>query len=436
MPIHRSCLFFLCLLLFAAAGTGQIPSSADSTVQPEERIRLIVEEILEAEGWTSLDILLRQDPQVMNAMAVREGSLSYIKYNPDFIARFAGNPQAQYSAYALLAHEVGHHVRGHNLTEPDRTRRKTNELQADFFAGRILRVLCFEKEDAVAGFRIMLQDTPGSADYPPSEVREAAFLEGWIDRDAAIVKLGVDPCAEKPFDLNQAKSLPENLCQHPRAIIRGKKMFITYDLPKDERIPSYRVFFTIFPTAPLTPRSLDWVGDSTKPGEGRTLIWNFGDDGYTRAQVEGKSEWLGVAAYKPRCVPRYLSGGLRTVQIIGIAAGALTLGWGIYLKIDVVNKYKDYRNNRDPEADFWLKSELSREETFKQADCRNKWALGCMVVGAAAGGLSACWLYRRSKLNQRYKAADFYSSVDAPLRLERLTFGTDAGPGIGLWARF
>ena len=421
-------------ILLSTLGMAQNAASVPATADPGERVRLIVRDVLEAGGYPTLEIRLREDRVIRNAMATLEGRDRYIKYNPDFVAQFARNAQTQYATYALFAHEIGHHALNHDFAERDCGKRKKMELQADEFAGRVLNMLCIPLDDATAGFRSMDQDISTGC-YPPPSVREAAVSNGWLERDAYFRKIGQHPCETQiPFPLRLGDRLPFNRSQNVQGVIKGNRMIITYDLPKD--VPSFRVFFSIENTAPLTPRSLDWIGDSTLPGPG-TLIWNFTEDGYTRAQVEKKSQWLGIAAYAPEFVPKPYPGGLRAFHIGGLAVGAGVLGYGVLLKLDACDLYKTYKNNRDPDADFYTKGKLSRDDLFKKANRENKWALVSMAAGTIASGLLTWRLIKRSQSNKRFKAAHFYTAAPEPFTLESLAFATREGlPGLGVCARF
>ena len=429
----------ICLALSlpgAAQRTQPVTPPPQTMADPGERVHLIVRDILEAGGYPTLAIRLREDRAVRNAMATLEGRERYIKYNPDFVAKFERDAQTQYATYALFAHEIGHHALNHDFLERDCGKRKKMELEADAFAGRVLNMLCITLEDATAGFRSMDQDVSAGC-YPPPSVREASASNGWLERDAYFRKIGQHPCeTQVPFPLRLGDRMRFNRSQNVQAVIKGNRMEIRYDLPKD--ISKFNVFFGVDPTAPLTPRSLDWIGDSTQPGPGRILIWYFTEDGYTRAQVEKKSEWLGIVAYAPDRVPKPLSGGLRALQIGGVVAGAGLLGYGIALKLDACDLYKTYKNNRDPDAQIYTDpGKLSRPETFKKANRENKWALGCMVVGTAVTGLSTWWLVKRSQSNKRFKAAHFYTAAPEDFELEGLSLvGSSGRPGVGIYARF
>lgn len=97
----------------------------------------------------------------------------YIVYNPEWIARNIATDR--WKAIAVLSHEIGHHLQQHTLTCQGSDHRK--EIEADEFAGRVLRALGASLDDAQSLWRGLSEH--GSQTHPPRAERLAAVQRGW-----------------------------------------------------------------------------------------------------------------------------------------------------------------------------------------------------------------------------------------------------------------
>ena len=119
---------------------------------------------------------------VDNACAVVEcddkgGCKRIIYYNQEFIEKMNDATNTDYTELAILAHEIGHHLSGHTITEPKN--RHEEELEADKFAGFILHQLGASVETAKNVFSYFPEK--GSKTHPPKAARVAAITNGWYD---------------------------------------------------------------------------------------------------------------------------------------------------------------------------------------------------------------------------------------------------------------
>lgn len=106
-----------------------------------------------------------------------------------------------WEAYAIVAHEVGHHANFHNISDPDyqHSTREDNwkrELEADEFAGNVVERMGANLDQAQSWFRSHVSESP-SPTHPPRRQRLQAIEKGW--RQAASVKgTGQVPEPENP----------------------------------------------------------------------------------------------------------------------------------------------------------------------------------------------------------------------------------------------
>ena len=104
----------------------------------------IIQNILDAVEL-SANFEIRQ-ANVQNAAAVAYGGKRYVLYNPNFINALDRRTGNQWASISVLAHEVGHHLKGHTVS--GQGSQPATELEADEFSGYALRKMGASLEDA------------------------------------------------------------------------------------------------------------------------------------------------------------------------------------------------------------------------------------------------------------------------------------------------
>lgn len=131
---------------------------------------------------------LRQ-ANVANALATVSNGRRVIMYNSVFLENFKSDARTRWAVYAVLAHEIGHHLSGHTFDESDPAVRIKYELEADKFAGSAMRSLGATFDEAQAGVKNIKTEAE-TADYPPKSARIASVAAGWKEKDEQLKKLG------------------------------------------------------------------------------------------------------------------------------------------------------------------------------------------------------------------------------------------------------
>lgn len=159
------------------------------TFKSTAEAREVIEKIADSVGLPANFKILAAN--VPNAMAVIRDRDRYVLYSEAFIQRLIDSSATQWAAWTVLAHEVGHHLSGHTLTEVGS--RPAIELQADKFAGFAVSRMGATLEQAQACFRQMSPD--GSLTHPGRNARIEAVTLGWRQAQSGKVPAPVD---EKP----------------------------------------------------------------------------------------------------------------------------------------------------------------------------------------------------------------------------------------------
>ena len=144
-----------------------------------EEGRQIIQNILSAVG-RSANFEIRSVSNIQNAAAVAYGGKRYVLYNPSFINALDRRTGNQWASISVLAHEVGHHLKGH--TTSGQSSHPAIELEADEFSGYALRKMGASLEDAQATMKLIASET-GSASHPGKSNRLSAIEDGWEAAD-------------------------------------------------------------------------------------------------------------------------------------------------------------------------------------------------------------------------------------------------------------
>lgn len=100
-----------------------------------------------------------------------------IAFNPDFITAVGrATGSADWGPMSIMAHEIGHHLSGHTITQG--RSQPPIELEADKFSGFVLYKMGAPLADATRAIETIGGE--GSATHPPRAARVAAIREGWM----------------------------------------------------------------------------------------------------------------------------------------------------------------------------------------------------------------------------------------------------------------
>lgn len=153
----------------APAGTVRTPSDA----------KAIILEIIDVVGLKpNFEIMSANIP---NAAAVIYGGKRFILYNPNFINSITATTGSKWAAISILAHEIGHHLDGHTLSQIGS--QPQSELEADEFSGFVLRKMGASLADAQVAMKTAASQR-GDYTHPGQYDRLTAIADGWNKADA------------------------------------------------------------------------------------------------------------------------------------------------------------------------------------------------------------------------------------------------------------
>jgi outer membrane protein OmpA-like peptidoglycan-associated protein len=146
--------------------------------QSDAEAQKVLRQVLAAAGLAGMEdrILIRASAETDNAEATIDKDERLIFYNAVFMQEIATKTRNYWSMVAILAHEVGHHVRFHTVIPGNEHK---FELEADYQAGFILRRMGAKLEEAQAPFYQFAE--VATLTHPDRAQRLQAVTLGWTD---------------------------------------------------------------------------------------------------------------------------------------------------------------------------------------------------------------------------------------------------------------
>jgi len=135
--------------------------------------------ILDATGSTQR-FALKECSNISNAIATTYKGIRYILYDKEFMESIAARTNS-WSKVSILAHEIGHHVYGHTLSEaPSLSASRQMELEADEYSGFVmykLGVSLSQAQEAIHLASTNKDDTYST--HPSRDKRLRAIAKGY-----------------------------------------------------------------------------------------------------------------------------------------------------------------------------------------------------------------------------------------------------------------
>ena len=230
----------------------------------------------------------------------------YIVYNERFISQFKQDSATINAAYAVLAHEVGHHVQNHLLNLTDLNKAKDQECRADYFAGGVLFALCRSLKEAVSALSALPEKVVRDAPLPlcPRVVGQT--------RLAGTQKVGGtdNPC-DRMRTLRTGRLGVEGRAENIRGRINNDKIEFIYDVKALGNKP-FKAYILINNEWIIPkPENIEWKDDPTSPGMNKVVTWHYLRDGYTTQMVEKPDSVFGGRPGPQRYPQTHQTLGLR-----------------------------------------------------------------------------------------------------------------------------
>lgn len=190
---------------------------------------------------------------IPNAAALTHNGKRYIAYNPQFISKLnvaAGN---KWASVSVLAHEIGHHLNGHTIT--NKGSKPPLELEADEFSGFVLQKMGATLQQAQVAMKLAASYKQ-SLTHPGQKERLLAIEKGWNNASGAVkdmakyskpqrVKKGPPPAGEsikRPVQTMPRVTDPVDATVATEAAVLDTRFILaSIEFPSDRTDASYYV---------------------------------------------------------------------------------------------------------------------------------------------------------------------------------------------------
>ncbi|MEO0337623.1 MAG: M48 family metalloprotease [Bacteroidota bacterium] len=355
----------------------------DATPQAQD----IVEDICIAMGIDK-SLFTLKSANVQNALATEIDGKKYILYSSTFLSQIERGTQSKRTVYSILAHEIGHHVEGHNFETQDMALRKLFELRADRFSGRILRNLCATEEEALLALSTLSEEAKEG--YPILSARKDAVSSGWIQQDQDLQKPGRrDPCAPTIVEPQFGRKYKNiNKAQDVKAIISDQSVIFQFNTNTKPGKKDYKPFIVVSPDFGIRPRIVNPILPVNGAGHQWTLDWNYFQQNLGRDLMIFPDQF-GIAVFKKSQVPEAPNWLDWTLPSLSVLAGGISMIIGFDkmsdAKVPYDNVYAIFRNQN---AAIYQSPSPSRNQVYNDAneEYRAGQAWRNVGIGLALGG--------------------------------------------------
>jgi|GEM_PF-3769100 len=174
---------------FGGCGYNYTPTQKSITVsEPGQRELNQISLILGYSGLSS-NFKVYSAP-IENAIATIIDNKRYILYDPSLLSYSDKQSGNYWSSMSILAHEIGHHLSGHTLT--NRGSNPHDELEADKFSGFILYKLGASLKQSIAAIQTLGSESD-SYSHPSKLRRIQAITKGWNEASQQRYESAVPP---------------------------------------------------------------------------------------------------------------------------------------------------------------------------------------------------------------------------------------------------
>ncbi len=170
---------------------------------------------------------------ISNAAATNYAGKRFIVYDPAFIRKLNEAAGNRWASVSILAHEIGHHLNGHTLTNSGS--QPGLELEADEFAGFVMQKMGASIQQAQTALKLAADYKP-SLTHPGQQDRLLAIQKGWNRAGTAVTDLAK---YSKPVLPEKAETTASPVEQTAGNTMDSRYVLATVDFPADRSANYY-----------------------------------------------------------------------------------------------------------------------------------------------------------------------------------------------------
>jgi hypothetical protein len=383
-------------------------------------------------------VAIKDRPFILNAANVENAQATisgrnkrYIMYSNEFLKKFTADARTKWAAYAVFAHEIGHHVLLHDIEDTVAANRRLMEHQADAWAGRILARMGANRADALAALNALADDN--SRFYP---VKSARIQSMGIAYDQEKLALGKEGAIIITSNRTAISIDPKSFNRWSIVKKENVKATIDDDIITVEliNISAYYGNRTLYikltsNDGNMRVTKVDGTGENLNYQANKTIIWHYNEDEAPKITASG-AEKLRVSVYAMNNKPQKAGGVGIAIGTAVIGAGSI--GYGVVVRNQALADYSTYKSKLNENDAAYLT--LKREEVYSNAN--SKYIKSQVFIGAGSilAVLGTAWWIRKVKTNRQAEEAGF--AFVPPKKQWLIEPLVSSNGGVGLVLRF
>ena len=371
--------------------------------EPTKEAGVVVDTILVKLAIRDRPFILKA-ADVENAQATLRGRSRYLLYSNQFLKQFTSDARTKWAAYAIFAHEIGHHVLGHDLEDTLASNRRKFELQADAWAARILARMGASREDALAAVNALTDDN--SRYYPKKSARLESMGIAYDEEKAGLDKTTSSANAANktsisidPKSFNQWSVVKK---ENVKATIDDDKIVIELNNISDfyrERTLYIKLSSN---DGNMRVTKVEGVGENLKFETTKKIVWHYNEDEVPKVTASS-AEKLRIAVYSMNNKPQKASG-----VPLAMASAGVGLGIAIYsfsLRSQALKDHTIYKSKTNENDAAY--SVVKREDLYDNANSTYKKSQVFLGIGSVLAVLGTSWWIKKASINRQAKEAGF-----------------------------
>jgi hypothetical protein len=344
-----------------------------------------------------------QAANVETAQATMRGDERYLLYSNEFLKKLATDTRTRWSAYAVFAHEIGHHHSLHNLKDTSTTNRRRFELEADDFAARILARMGASREDALAAVNGLTDDN--SPNYPEKSARLEQMGIAYDEEKEAVDKVTQDAQAANKTSIAIDPKSFNRWC-----IVKKENVNATID--EDKVVIELNNISAQFRERTLWVKiasndgnlrvtKVEGTGQSLKYEANMKIVWRYRADGMTKS-IASSAEKIRISVYAMNNLPQKAEGLGMSIGMTVVGAGCLAVG--LIDRNKALADYKIYKTLTDENDAAY--TTVKRNDFYANANAKYIKSQ-VLMAGSIVGILGAAWCINKIKINRQAEEAGF-----------------------------
>ena len=400
---------------------------------PTKKAADVVDEILRKVAIKERTFTLKA-ADVENAQATIRGEADrYLLYSNEFLKKFTSDARTKWAAYAVFAHEIGHHVLLHNLKDTSAVNRKKYELQADAWAARILARMGASREDALAAVNALTDDN--SRYYPRKTARVEQMGIAYDEEKITLIKTqdvinaaNTTAIAIDPKSFNRWSIIKK---ENVKATIDDDKVVVQLNNISGFYSGRQLSIKLTSNDGNMGVTKVEGTGEDIKYSSEKKIIWRYTEDGVAKITASS-AERLRISVYAMNNKPQKAGGVGWGIGSAIVGTGGIVLGFIMRNQAQNGDDYTTYKTVLDENKSPYVGG--NRNDFYSRANgkyVQSQVILGAGVVLAVLG--TTIWV-KKAKINQQAREAGFgYMPEKKQWIIEPMV--SNSG-GIGLRLRF